>query len=132
MLKVKSLMVLLGSRKRVACPECGQDCGEGAGLAQHGRAKHQWVAPPPHEKIKRNHLWSRYGIRLEQYEAMVVAQDGRCAICGSALEQLHVDHDHETGEIRGLLCSNCNVAISQLGDDVETMESAIAYLEAAA
>jgi hypothetical protein len=63
---------------------------------------------------------------------MVVAQDGRCAICGSALEQLHVDHDHETGEIRGLLCSNCNVAISQLGDDVETMESAIAYLGAAA
>ena len=54
---------------------------------------------------------------LEDYERMFDAQGGVCAICGKPRPEertLHVDHDHETGEIRGLLCFSCNNALGRL------------------
>ncbi|MBA7572888.1 hypothetical protein ES708_14675 [subsurface metagenome] len=60
------------------------------------------------------------------------SQDGKCAICGESFIKLFntcVDHNHETGEVRGLLCRKCNVAIGFLNDDPELMEKAIKYLE---
>lgn len=76
----------------------------------------------------------RHGITLLQYEAMQEAQAGKCAICGngephSRKSRLNIDHDHETGKVRGLLCSKCNSAIGLLSDDVEVLASAIRYLE---
>ena len=77
-------------------------------------------------------LASKYGITPDDYEAMVKAQDGRCATC-RRLPQGHwkrlcVDHCHETLVIRGLLCSACNVALGALEDDTEVLAAAIAYL----
>jgi len=68
---------------------------------------------------------AKYGITAEQYEEMNRLQGGRCLICGQAErgtrrgipKTLAVDHDHDTGEIRGLLCSKCNTAIGLLDDD---------------
>jgi len=81
-----------------------------------------------------------YGLTLEQYEAMVEYQDHKCKICGipeteNSLDKngnpkrLSIDHDHETGQIRGLLCNPCNTALGSFRDNVESLQRAILYLE---
>jgi len=59
---------------------------------------------------------------------MAEKQKNKCLICDSE-EKLVIDHNHKTGKIRGLLCSNCNCAIGLLKDDSTILESAITYLE---
>ena len=85
---------------------------------------------------KRNNL-RRYGITLEQYDDMMLKQDGVCAICKQRetmknkhgiTVNLSVDHDHETGQVRGLLCRNCNVGLGNFSDDIRVMRVAISYL----
>ena len=78
-------------------------------------------------------LWKKYRMTVDQFNAMVEAQDGVCAICGGPpqkRERLCVDHDHDTGAIRALLCGQCNSGIGLLGDDPARLEAAIAYLRA--
>lgn len=70
-----------------------------------------------------------YGIGIEDYERMLEAQNFRCAICQSLEERLHVDHDHVTGKVRGLLCNACNTGIGLLRDSKSILRSAIDYLE---
>jgi hypothetical protein len=72
----------------------------------------------------------RYGITVEQYDAMYAAQDGACYICGEPEigRALSIDHDHITGKVRGLLCSNHNRALGLLADDPELLLKAHAYL----
>jgi hypothetical protein len=79
-------------------------------------------------------LRSKYSLPMEQYEALFKAQAGRCAICTdrpkkSAHYRLVVDHDHETGEVRGLLCHRCNVALGFMRDNPTALRRAAAYLE---
>lgn len=80
-----------------------------------------------------HHLKHSYGISEERYLTMIDEQYGCCAICGSDDEtidgHLHVDHDHTTGAVRGLLCSNCNTGIGLLQDNPDILRSAIRYLE---
>lgn len=71
----------------------------------------------------------RYGVSRQQYDQMIVAQGGRCAVCGDPTERLHVDHDHATGDVRGLLCRMCNQGLGFLRDNIEVMRSAVRYLE---
>ena len=85
----------------------------------------------------KHRLKEKYGVGLEAYDRLLEAQGGVCAICGqpetrtySGFPQLmSVDHNHLTGEIRGILCSNCNGALGLLKEDTEIMRKAIAYLE---
>jgi hypothetical protein len=76
----------------------------------------------------------RFSIPAGHYAALLVAQESKCAICGSAhksnarKEALAVDHCHETGAVRGLLCHRCNTAIGLLKDDVKILDAARAYL----
>lgn len=82
-----------------------------------------------------------YGLTPEQYEDMLVAQNGVCAICHQAetlkrkkdpnIMRLHVDHCHKTGKVRGLLCTRCNPAIGYLQDDPLRAYAAARYLEQA-
>lgn len=88
------------------------------------------------DEIRERQVWyrlkTRYGISREQYEAMLEAQDGVCAICKGSCktdERLSVDHSHETGKVRGLLCRSCNMRIGVL-EQSEWVESAKKYLEA--
>lgn len=78
------------------------------------------------------HLNYTYDITEEHYFTLLDEQYGCCAICGSDDEtiggHLHVDHDHESGDIRGLLCSNCNTGLGLLQDNPDILQSAIKYL----
>lgn len=83
---------------------------------------------------RRNLLKNQYGLSIEDYEQMVEAQNGLCAVCekepeGGRHEVLYVDHDHATGRTRLLLCAKCNFAIGLLGDDVEVARRLVAYLQ---
>lgn len=73
------------------------------------------------------HLRRRYGIGAADVDAMIVAQGGRCPICGRS-DPEQVDHDHVTGKVRGVLCFNCNGGLGQFRDDVEALLAAAAYL----
>lgn len=70
----------------------------------------------------------KYGLPEGGYAALFKKQNGRCAICDRSGLKLHVDHDHSTREVRGLLCSSCNTGIGHLSDDIKRLESAITYL----
>jgi len=71
-----------------------------------------------------------FGLTLAQFEEMQIAQNGQCAICQKPPKgrDLDVDHDHNTGAIRGLLCRNCNLMLGKINDRVEVLEKAIQYL----
>ena len=90
------------------------------------------------DKAKEQYLVYHYGINLKEFEYLLQKQNNLCAICqksetvkhqSGTPKQLSVDHDHETGKIRGLLCYNCNRGIGHLQDNVEILKSAISYLE---
>ena len=74
-----------------------------------------------------------YALTVEQYTAMVQAQDGRCAICQRPTLEipkqiLNVDHDHMTNEIRGLLCFDCNTGLGKFRDNPTLLKSALEYM----
>lgn len=69
-----------------------------------------------------------YGLDQAGFDALMEAQGGVCAICGRQGHPLHVDHDHETGDVRGLLCGRCNSALGLLGDSIEQAQKAVDYL----
>lgn len=72
-------------------------------------------------------LFTKYGLREVDVVALLAAQGGGCAICGGN-HLLGVDHDHVTGNVRGVLCRRCNSGIGQLGDDPARVERALIYL----
>ena len=77
-------------------------------------------------------LKHKFGMSEEEYIKKSDAQDNRCAICGAHQLELDrrmaVDHDHETGQIRGLLCNHCNLGIGFLKDSTDLLEKAQKYL----
>jgi len=81
---------------------------------------------------KCNALRNTYGIDLYEYEEMLAFQQHVCAICNKTEptegRQLAVDHCHDTGEVRGLLCGKCNKAIGLLNDDINLIRDAAKYL----
>lgn len=78
---------------------------------------------------RRSYLERTYGITQEDYEFLAVSHDNKCAICGEPDEKgLHVDHDHATGRIRGLLCGSCNRAMGLFHEDPARFEAAGVYL----
>ena len=91
------------------------------------------------EKIKnrsREYSLNKLGLTLSDFEKQMEAQEGRCGICRkdvsgttkSGRQEANVDHDHETGRFRGILCHRCNVSLGALGDSVEGLNKAICYL----
>jgi len=73
-----------------------------------------------------------YGISPEEFDELVALQEGQCAICRGdepgGKGNWHVDHDHETGRIRGLLCGDCNLGLGKFRDRPDLLELAAAYL----
>lgn len=77
---------------------------------------------------RRQTLRSKYNIEIEDYDRMYNEQKGCCAICDTNLPLLAVDHDHNTLEVRGLLCLNCNTGIGQFKDSIPLLYKACKYL----
>jgi hypothetical protein len=81
---------------------------------------------------RKNHVTDRYGITWDDYLRMLDEQGHRCAICkkhvSELTKRLHIDHDHQTERIRGLLCFRCNGALERLESDPQWSEKALAYL----
>jgi hypothetical protein len=124
------------------CP----DCGETKPLEQFPRNKnskdgrHTYCKPCHnargketiarlHGNSRHYHLKKRYGIGADEFDELVRQQGGVCAICGRR-DPEHVDHDHETGDVRGILCFNCNGGLGQFRDSIDALLGAAAYLDA--
>ena len=79
------------------------------------------------------HLRATYGLTDSEYKALLIKQNGRCAICrekkGNELQSLAVDHCHKDNKVRGLLCINCNTALGHFKDSIEILENAIKYIK---
>jgi len=91
-----------------------------------------WSEANP-ERVKDAYLKRRYGITLEEYNRLLEAQGGVCAIhkgpeTRKGSKHFQVDHDHATGKVRGLLCSNCNTMLGLSKDNPATLQAAINYL----
>ena len=78
-----------------------------------------------------------YGITFEEYEQMLISQEGLCAVCRQKevkiqkgkIQRLSVDHDHITKQVRGLVCYNCNILIGHAKENPELLREAALYLE---
>lgn len=106
-----------------ACKEC-----------HRVRARKHWEKNPlPKEVQRERNLKKSFGIGVKEYDELLTLQDGCCAICGttscSSGKNFAVDHDHQTGKVRGLLCKFCNTALGQFKDDTDVLRKAIEYLE---
>lgn len=87
-----------------------------------------------HPEMRLAQRLRQYGITPDEYRNILEKQDGKCAICGSEIgnsegDRLYVDHNHKTGKVRGILCSNCNTGIGKFHDSTELLKNAIYYLE---
>jgi len=85
------------------------------------------------QKERRNNLKYKFGLTVQQYDKMFQDQGGECKICSIAQSQLKkklcVDHNHDTGRIRGLLCDSCNRAMGLLKESIPVIEKIIDYLK---
>lgn len=99
----------------------------------------QYIKSRPEKlaKERARHLKEAYGITPEEFDRMYEAQHGLCAICGKPethktprgfVYKMSVDHDHNTGKVRALLCRSCNSGIGKLGDSSELAFRAALYL----
>jgi hypothetical protein len=102
----------------------------------HGGRRNKWKNDNKEKRVaweRRSNL-KQYGITTLDYERILFEQDESCAICGRKdfgsrrVKYFFVDHDHQTGRVRGLLCSKCNQAIGLFGDSVENLQKAMNYL----
>jgi len=90
------------------------------------------------EKVRASNIM-RYGITLDDYKQMYASQNGKCAGCGCSIvdfggdrngqrNNAHIDHDHTTGYVRGLLCMQCNMILGAAQDSTVVLANLIAYL----
>ena len=105
------------------------------GLATYCKNCHNARTRESRERIhgggREYHLRRRYGIGQAEVEQMLAEQGGVCAVCDKP-DPEHVDHSHKTGEVRGMLCFNCNQALGNVRDSLAVLERLQGYLLAAA
>jgi len=118
------------SRMTATCSICGPKMKivKGSRARSDGRPRYScWLAG------KAWHWEKHYGVTAVYVALLLNEQDGKCGICAKKLdESFCVDHDHDTGRVRGLLCHNCNKGLGLLGDTVDSVEAALKYLKVGA
>lgn len=111
-------------------------------LRERERERSRWrtATATPHQKeqhrqmmkkVNQRRIFARYDLTEEDVRAMLVAQEFRCKVCATSIsmETRHIDHDHRTKKVRGLLCGQCNVALGMAKDDPERLRKLAVYLE---
>lgn len=116
------------------CVQCHSDASKRMAATPEGKEKKRlayWKTGGKETRQARN-LKANYGITIDQYNIMLLNQNNCCAICkgiaGGSSKRFHVDHDHQTGAIRGLLCYKCNMGLGSFDDNPNNLASAISYL----
>src|SRR5579872_245592 len=143
----------MSRRRSLYCQKCGAHKQlEKNGTLRCRDCATEWDKRQYHETAtkrayyRNRHLIRNYGVTFEQVKGLFLAQGERCAIClrhwtecpaprpsryeDGFLQHLHVDHDHRSGQVRGLLCHGCNGAIAFFNDDPDRLDAAATYLEA--
>ena len=91
-----------------------------------------WVENNP-ERVKeiqhRSKLKRNYNLTVEEYKQLLQFQKNKCGVCGIILTMPCIDHDHQTGKIRGILCNSCNTGLGMLGDNLDNIINAFNYLK---
>ena len=120
-----------GGQPASRCKSCSRDAHREWRRKQpdYDKRRYQVVKVETRER----HLVRKYGVGLADYNAMLAAQGGKCAICYATEASqrygvLHVDHCHKTGAVRGLLCRGCNHMLGVVNDEPAALARAIAYL----
>jgi len=93
--------------------------------------KHQTKCKPCHENVKFKSKVGAYGISVTKFYEILDEQNHKCCICEEDLitkKHRHIDHDHKTGKVRGILCHHCNTAIGLFKENVNIMKQAIDYI----
>lgn len=119
-----NVAILRSAKKRTGTryTHCGM-CGT------EDKARGQWCDTCGASRRRWQHLDNTYGLSADQYFALLRKQDGACAYCKREVDYaLRVDHCHETGRVRGLLCIQCNGSLGQLGDNEAGLLRALAYV----
>jgi len=103
--------------------------------AKRLRERNRYRADPAahYARVRKAQLLRDYGLTIEEHERLVSEQENKCKLCGSGAEEqrykkLHIDHDHSTKKVRGLLCHNCNRMLGYAKDNPELLERAAAYI----
>lgn len=140
---LKRIMIQKDGKEKLVCDKCRK---EKATLWQKEHKEEvntrnrKWAEDNYEQKFnssKNSKLLKEYGIDLDEYNEMLENQNHVCKICGNPETKklnnitwkLSVDHCHETGKIRGLLCSKCNVGLSKFNEDEQLFLNAISYLK---
>lgn len=94
----------------------------------------EWAVENNSPELNRKHALKAYDLTFEQYDAMVVAQEGKCAICrtdkpGGKGKNWRIDHCHDRKQVRELLCHSCNTGLGLFKDKIELLLAAVAYLK---
>lgn len=105
---------------RRECRECGRK------YHKEWLIKTNWKDTPINKRNSR--LKTKYGITQQDYENMYEKQQGCCYICGDKRDKLVIDHNHETGKVRKLLCSSCNNVVGLCKEDISILLKTIEYL----
>lgn len=103
------------------------------------KAKRHYIKHKDKMNEKNREYWVKYGryrfygVEPEEFDTMYSEQEGKCRICSIDIplrgRETHIDHDHVTGKIRGLLCRSCNLGLGFFKDNIELMEKAVEYLK---
>ena len=112
------------------------ECVEAANMERRLRKQESRKLLPNRSAKSREYNLKRYGLTVQQHAAMESVQGGICAICGDApkpggvraASRLHIDHDHASGRVRGLLCNHCNRGLGSFRDRRDLLELAVNYL----
>jgi hypothetical protein len=83
------------------------------------------------EKYRHRTASQRYGLTIPEYRALIARAAGHCEACGGEMTKPQIDHCHDTGTIRGVICGGCNSALGYARDDIDRLRSLIRYLERA-
>lgn len=128
-----------GKTEKTVCKQCKKefDCllikkRQGKGLFCSRECYSRWRTEHKEDKkiqAKRHQLRYKYGLSEAEFNIKCEQQENRCKICGTLVNTLYVDHCHETGEIRGLLCSKCNTGLGLFNDSITNLHNAINYLK---